>query len=68
LCFFLFISSMWNWTTSFGYALLINVLVFKVLFDFYKKGHLVDRLIYEGLIDGNFVFAGVVSLIYRVVA
>jgi (E)-4-hydroxy-3-methyl-but-2-enyl pyrophosphate reductase len=68
LCFLLFISSMWNWTTSFGYVLLINVLVFKMLFDFYKKGHLVDRLIYEGLIDGNFVFAGVVSLIYRVVA
>jgi (E)-4-hydroxy-3-methyl-but-2-enyl pyrophosphate reductase len=68
LCFLLFISSMWNWTTSFGYVLLINVLVFKMLFDFYKNGHLVDRLIYEGLIDGNFVFAGVVSLIYRVVA
>ena len=68
LCFLLFVSSMWNWTTSFGYVLLINVLVFKILFDFYKKGHLVDRLIYEGLIDGNFVFAGVVSLIYRVVA
>ncbi len=67
LSLFLIVSSMWNWTTSFGYLLLLNLLVFKFLFDFYKRGHLVDRLIFEGLIDGNFVLAGIFSLIYRVV-
>ncbi|MGC8603309.1 MAG: 4-hydroxy-3-methylbut-2-enyl diphosphate reductase [Desulfomonilaceae bacterium] len=61
-------ASMFNITTAFGYILLLNILIFKFLFDFYKKGHLVDRLIYEGLVDGNFVLAGIFSLIYSRVA
>ena len=67
LSLFLIVSSMWNWTTNFGYVLVLNLLIFKFLFDFYKRGHVVDRLIFEGLIDGNFVLAGIFSLIYRVV-
>jgi hypothetical protein len=42
----------------------MNVMIFKFFFDYYKKGHLVDRLLFEGLVDGNFVLAGVVSIIY----
>jgi len=42
-------------------------LIFKFLFDFYRRGHLVDRLLFEGLIDGNFVLAGILSLIFRLV-
>ena len=60
----LILSSLEGWTSKFGYLLLINVMIFKFFFDFYKKGHLVDRLLFEGLVDGNFVLAGVVSIIY----
>lgn len=63
----LIVSSMKNYTTSFGYVLLLNLLIFKFLFDFYRRGHLVDRLLFEGLIDGNFVLAGILSLIFRLV-
>lgn len=64
----LLISSVWAWSTTFGYVLLFNLLIFKFLFDFYKRGHLVDRLMFEGLIDGNFVLAGILSWIYRLLS
>lgn len=64
----LFLSSMWAWSTTFGYVLLFNLLIFKFLFDFYKRGHLVDRLMFEGLIDGNFVLAGILSWIYTLLS
>lgn len=60
----LILSSLEAWTSKFGYLLLMNVMIFKFFFDYYKKGHLVDRLLFEGLVDGNFVLAGVVSIIY----
>jgi 4-hydroxy-3-methylbut-2-enyl diphosphate reductase len=63
----LIVSSMRNYATNFGYVLLLNLLIFKFLFDFYRRGHLVDRLLFEGFIDGNFVLAGIFSLIFRLV-
>ena len=60
----LILSSLEAWTSKFGFLLLMNVMIFKFFFDYYKKGHLVDRLLFEGLVDGNFVLAGVVSIIY----
>ncbi len=67
LSFILIVSSMGHYTTNFGYALLLNLLIFKFLFDFYRRGHLVDRLLFEGFIDGNFVLAGLFSLIFNLV-
>ena len=49
-----------------GLWLLVNVLTFGALFVVYRRRSLVDRLWFEGLIDGNFVFAGILSLVYSV--
>ncbi len=58
-------SGMFSRITTFGFVLLLNLLIFKILFDFYRRGQMADRLIYEGLIDGNFILAGIFSLIYK---
>lgn len=47
-----------------GYVLLLSILVFGGLFVVYRRGALVDRLWFEGVIDGNFVFAGTLSILY----
>ena len=47
-----------------GPWLLLGILVFGGLFVVYRRGSLVDRLWFEGLIDGNFVFAGLLSILY----
>ena len=49
-----------------GYVLLLSILVFGGLFVVYRRGALVDRLWFEGVIDGNFVFAGILSITYSV--
>ncbi len=67
LSLFLIVSSMKNYSTNFGYILLLNLLTFKFLFDFYRRGYLVDRLLFEGLIDGNFILAGFFSSIFYLV-
>ena len=60
----LIFSSLLGWTTKLGYLMLMNIMIFKFFFDYYKQGHVVDRLLFEGFVDGNFVLAGVVSIIY----
>ncbi|MEW6112118.1 MAG: hypothetical protein AB1664_08300, partial [Thermodesulfobacteriota bacterium] len=53
-----------GWTSGVGYLLALNSLVFGAIFVVYRRGQLVDRLVFEGLVDGNLVIAGVVSIIY----
>ncbi|MGC8658954.1 MAG: 4-hydroxy-3-methylbut-2-enyl diphosphate reductase [Desulfomonilaceae bacterium] len=59
------VAGLFHRITPFGFILLSNVLIFKALFEFYRKGRMADRLIYEGMVDGNFIMAGIFSLIYR---
>ncbi len=45
-----------------GLILLINILVFAGFFIVYKKRHLVDRLMFEAIMDGNIIIAGLLSV------
>lgn len=56
----------WGMIPSIGYWLLLSVLVFGGFFVLFKRRHLVDRLWFEGVIDGNFVLAGVLSIAYGI--
>lgn len=47
-----------------GLWLMPSIAVFGGLFVVYRRGALVDRLWFEGVIDGNFVFAGLLSILY----
>ena len=47
-----------------GWLLLGNVAIFAGLFFLHEKRPIVDRLSLEGAIDGNFVLAGAVSILY----
>jgi 4-hydroxy-3-methylbut-2-enyl diphosphate reductase len=58
------LSSLLGVVPTVGYWLLVNLLVFGVFFVTSRRGHLVDRLWFEGVIDGNFVLAGGLSLLY----
>lgn len=49
-----------------GYWLIISVLVFGVFLLLFKQRHLVDRLWFEGVIDGNFVLAGLLAMAYGI--
>lgn len=64
LCFLLVISSFLEWIPDVGYALVFNILVFGGFFIVYKRRHLVDRLWFEGIVDGNFLLAGMISIVY----
>jgi len=47
-----------------GYWLVLNTLVFAGTFFVYRGEHLVDRLSYEALTDGNFLLAGLLCFLY----
>ncbi|MDQ7782153.1 MAG: 4-hydroxy-3-methylbut-2-enyl diphosphate reductase [Desulfomonilaceae bacterium] len=49
-----------------GYWLITSVLVFGAFLMLFRRRHLVDRLWFEGVIDGNFVLAGLVSMAYGI--
>lgn len=49
---------------SAGWLLVGNVAIFTGLFFLLEKRPVVDRLFLEGIIDGNFVLAGGVSILY----
>jgi len=51
-------------TSLVGFWLVPVILVFIIFFIVYRKRHLVDRLLFEGLLDVNLLVAGVISLIY----
>lgn len=53
-----------GWVPRVGLALIWSTAIFGVFFFVYKKRHLVDRLAVEALIDGNFVLAGLLCLVY----
>jgi len=53
-----------GWIPRVGFWLLPNILVFAAFFMIYRRGQLVDRLWFEGMIDANLVLAGMVSLAY----
>jgi 4-hydroxybenzoate polyprenyltransferase len=60
------LSAMVGWTAWAGTLLTCNVLILWLFWWIYKKGQLVDRLLYEGMIDGNLVLAGIVFILYGV--
>jgi len=47
-----------------GFWLVLNTLVFGCFFVTYRKRHLVDRVSFEGIVDGNFLLAGIISMVY----
>ena len=47
-----------------GALLVLNILVFGGLFVIHRKRHLVDRLAFEGILDGNFILAGILAVLY----
>jgi (E)-4-hydroxy-3-methyl-but-2-enyl pyrophosphate reductase len=49
-----------------GYWLILNTVVFGCFFIFYSKRHLVDRVSFEGITDGNFLLAGIISMVYGI--
>ena len=49
-----------------GFWLIINTVVFASFFVVYKKRHLVDRVSFEGIVDGNFLLAGIISMVYGI--
>jgi (E)-4-hydroxy-3-methyl-but-2-enyl pyrophosphate reductase len=53
-----------GWIPRVGLALILSTAIFGVFFFVYRKRHLVDRLAVEALIDGNFVLAGLLCLVY----
>ncbi len=57
-------ASMLGWIPSVGYALVFNTLIFGGSFIVYKRRHLADRLWFEGIMDGNFLLAGMISMVY----
>jgi len=58
-------ASAWaGWVPRVGYWLVANTLVFGILFMIYRGGHMVDRLSFEAMTDGNFLLAGVLSMVY----
>lgn len=58
------VSAWAGWVPAVGYWLVANTLVFGILFMVYRGGHMVDRLSFEAMTDGNFLLAGVLSMIY----
>jgi 4-hydroxy-3-methylbut-2-enyl diphosphate reductase len=52
-----------GWIPVVGYWLILNTLVFAVLFRVYRGGHTVDRLSFEAMTDGNFLLAGLFSMV-----
>lgn len=56
-------SSLLGWVTRFGFILIFNILIFGILFLIYQRRPPVDRLVFEGMVDGNFVLAGVLALV-----
>ncbi len=52
--------------TPIGYWLLASVMVFGIFLMLFRRRHLVDRLWFEGVIDGNFVLAGLLSMAYGI--
>ncbi|MGB6065730.1 MAG: 4-hydroxy-3-methylbut-2-enyl diphosphate reductase [Desulfomonilaceae bacterium] len=47
-----------------GMWLVLNTLVFGCFFAVFRQRHLVDRLFFEGIVDGNFLLAGIISIVY----
>jgi len=58
-------ASAWaGWVPRVGYWLVANTLVFGILFMIYRGGHMVGRLSFEAMTDGNFLVAGGLSMVY----
>jgi 4-hydroxy-3-methylbut-2-enyl diphosphate reductase len=44
--------------------LLINVGIFALFFGIYRSRHLVDRILFESIMDGNLILAGILMLLF----
>jgi (E)-4-hydroxy-3-methyl-but-2-enyl pyrophosphate reductase len=64
LALLLALSAAAGWIPMVGYWLIANTMVFGILFMVYRGGHMVDRLSFEAMTDGNFLLAGVLSMFY----
>ncbi len=49
-----------------GFLLVLNILIFGIFYMVYRRRPLVNRLLFEGLLDGNLVLSGVVSILYGI--
>ncbi len=47
-----------------GLLLVATILAYGIIYVIYSRSQLVDRLAFEGLVDGNLVLAGVISAVY----
>ena len=59
-------SSVLGMVPTVGFWLVINTVVFGCFFVIYRKRHLVDRVSFEGIVDGNFLLAGIISMVYGI--
>lgn len=54
-----------GWVTGVAWGLTANAVLLWILLTVYRKGHPVDRLFFEALVDCNFILCGAVALVYR---
>lgn len=60
----LFIAATLGIIAKIGYVLTMNVALFGLLYGMTQRRHVVDRLVVEGLTDGNLLLAGLLSIVY----
>lgn len=53
-----------GWIPPIGYWLVLNIAVFGILFVVHQGHQVVDRLPFDGMVDGNLLLAGAVSIVY----
>jgi len=64
----LIVTSSWvGWTTAVGYWLVLNTACYGVCLRIYRRRHFVDRLSFDGMLDGNLVLAGLICVVYGVI-
>jgi len=62
----LVIAAMLGWIPRVGYLLLVTIFAYVLCFLVYKRRHLVNRLYFEGIMDANFLLAGIMCMIYGI--
>jgi 4-hydroxy-3-methylbut-2-enyl diphosphate reductase len=61
----LIVASSWiGWTTAAGYWLVVNTVGYGICYRIYRGRHFVDRLSFDGMLDGNLLLAGMICIVY----
>lgn len=61
------LSAALGWTSTLGYWLVANAIIFGVCFVIYRTGRIVDRLSFDGMLDGNLLLAGGLAMLYGII-